>query len=176
VVWRALFGVRGRRLYCLSACCQRAAEDRFTADDGSVSEGGCSFRCCTVGEFSHDCDSVSVMTVQEKCDEKGLGAASGHRNVRCRQFGRAPLRLSLRAGFLEKREKGRTPGALQKPVAEQRLRTLDLSPSCSRSLGLPGPLGSEVPILRIKICHKKLHEDYVHHQIPGSELQELPRL
>jgi hypothetical protein len=56
-----------------------------------------------------DGDSVSVMTVQEKCDEKSLGAASGHRKVTCRQFGTAPLRLSLRAGFLEKREKGRTP-------------------------------------------------------------------
>src|ERR1039457_1226583 len=67
------------------------------------------FRCCTVGELLQDGDSVSVMTVQEKCDEKSLGAASGHRKVTCRQFGTAPLRLSLRAGFLEKREKGRTP-------------------------------------------------------------------
>src|SRR4029077_17098671 len=59
-------------------------------------------------------DCVSVRAVQEKCDEKGLGAASGHRNVRCRQFGRAPfgypprLRSGLRqnrAGFPEKREK-----------------------------------------------------------------------
>jgi hypothetical protein len=32
-----------------------------------------------------------------------------YHSVRCRQLGRAPLRLSLRAGFLEKREKGRTP-------------------------------------------------------------------
>ena len=35
---------------------------------------------------------MSVIAVQEKCDEKGPGAASGHRNVRCRQFGRAPSR------------------------------------------------------------------------------------
>jgi hypothetical protein len=86
--------------------------------NGSVSEDGCSFRCCTVGELLQDCDSVSVIAVQEKCDEKGQGAASGHRNVRCRQFGRGPfgcpprLRSGLRqnrAGFLEKREKGAHP-------------------------------------------------------------------
>ena len=74
-VWRALFGVRGRRFVLLivyfSSTCQRAAEDGFAADDGSVSEDGCSFRCSTVGEFSHDCNSVSVIAVQEKCDEKG---------------------------------------------------------------------------------------------------------
>jgi hypothetical protein len=53
--------------------------------------------------------------------EKGLGAASGRRNVRYRQFGRAPfgypprLRSGLRqnrAGFLERREKGRIPSWL----------------------------------------------------------------
>ena len=94
-VWRALFGVRGRRFVLLivyfSSTCQRAAEDGFTADDGSVSGDGRSFRCCTVGELLQDCNSVSVMAVQEKCDDKDLGAASGHRNVRCRQFGRALL-------------------------------------------------------------------------------------
>jgi hypothetical protein len=52
---------------------------------------------------------VSVIALQKKCDEKGLGAGSGHRSVRCRQFGWGRLRLLLRAGFLEKREKGRTP-------------------------------------------------------------------
>ena len=54
-VWRALFGVRGRRFVLLivyfSSTCQRAAEDGFTADDGSVSGDGRSFRCCTVGEL-----------------------------------------------------------------------------------------------------------------------------
>src|SRR6266851_9157438 len=118
-VWRALFWVgvatSGALFVYLSSRCQRAAANGFAADDGSVAGDGRSSRCCTVGELLQDCDSVSVMTVQEKCDEKGLGAASGHRNVRCRQFGRAPfgypprLRSGLRqnrAGFLEKREKG----------------------------------------------------------------------
>ena len=68
---------------------------------------------------------MSVIAVQEKCDEKGLGAASGHRNVRCWQFGGPPfgypprLRSGLRqnrAGFLEKREKGRTPGYFVKSL------------------------------------------------------------
>ena len=49
--------------------CQRAAEDGFAADFGSVSGDGRSLRCSTVGEFSHDCDWVSVRAVQEKCDE-----------------------------------------------------------------------------------------------------------
>ena len=71
------------------------------------------------GNYCRIADCVSVRAVQEKCDEKGLGAASGHRNVKCRRFGRAPfgypprLRSGLRqnrAGFLEKREKGRTLG------------------------------------------------------------------
>ena len=55
VFWRALFGARCRRLCCLfvylPSLCQRAAEDGFAADDGSVSGDGRSFRCCTVGEL-----------------------------------------------------------------------------------------------------------------------------
>jgi hypothetical protein len=134
-IWRALFGGAGSPLFrplivYLSPTCQRAAEDGFAADDGSVSGDGRSFRCCTVGELLRDCNSVSVIAVQEKCDEKGLGAASGHRNVRCRQFGRAPfgypprLRSGLRqnrAGFLEKREKGRTPGYFVSTLKDTRV-------------------------------------------------------
>ena len=91
----------------------------FAVDDGSVSGDGHRFRCCTVGELWRDSDWVSVIAVRRKCDEKGLRADWGHRSVRCRKFGRAPfgyparLRSGLRqnrAGFLEKREKGRTPG------------------------------------------------------------------
>ena len=36
----------------------------------SVSGDGRNFRCCTVGESLRDCDLVSVIAVQEKCDEK----------------------------------------------------------------------------------------------------------
>jgi hypothetical protein len=115
----------------LSSTFQRAAEDGFAADFGSVSGDGRGFRYCTVGELLRDCDLVSVRAVQEKCDEKGLGAASGHRDVRCRQFGRAlfgyPPRLRSglrqnRAGFLEKREKGRTPGWLVPTIKGKRVR------------------------------------------------------
>ena len=74
VIWRAFFGVRGRRFTALfvhlSSTFQRAAEDGFAADDGSVSEDGRSFRCCTVGELLRDCDLVSVTAVQEKCDDE----------------------------------------------------------------------------------------------------------
>src|SRR6266849_1979978 len=79
-VWRALFGggltaspaCRLLVVY-LSSTCQRAAEDGFAAEDGSVCGDGRSSRCCTLGEFSHDWDCVSVRAVQEKCDEKGRG-------------------------------------------------------------------------------------------------------
>jgi hypothetical protein len=50
---------------------KEAAENGFAVDFGSVSGDGRSFRCCTVGELLRDCDSVSVMAVQEMCDEKG---------------------------------------------------------------------------------------------------------
>jgi len=84
---------------------------------GPSLEAGAVLDVALSGKLLQDCDSVSVIAVQERCDEKGLGAASGHRNVRCRQFagpfGYPPrLRSGLRqnrAGFLEKREKGRTP-------------------------------------------------------------------
>jgi hypothetical protein len=49
----------------------------FAADDASVSGDGRSSRCCTLGEFSQHCDCLSVIALQEKCDEKGLGAGSG---------------------------------------------------------------------------------------------------
>ena len=73
-VWRALFEGAWWPLLLLYLCtlssfCQRAAEDVFAVDDGSVSGDGHRFRCCTVGELLRDCDCVSVMAVREKCDE-----------------------------------------------------------------------------------------------------------
>jgi len=91
----------------LSSTFQRAAEDGFAADFGSVSGDGHSFRYCTVGELLRGCDFVSVRAVLEKRDEKGLGAVSGRRNVRCRQFGRAPLRLSPSASLGASAKQGR---------------------------------------------------------------------
>src|SRR2546429_961104 len=57
----------------LSSTFQRAAENGFAADDGSVSGDGRSFRCCTVGELLRDRDCVSAMAVTLVCDEKGFG-------------------------------------------------------------------------------------------------------
>jgi hypothetical protein len=57
---------------------------------GPSLETGAVFDAALSRELLQDCDPVSVLTVQEKCDEKGLGAASGHRNLRCRQFGKGP--------------------------------------------------------------------------------------
>src|SRR6267378_5002878 len=37
---------------------------------GPSLETGAGFRCCTVGELLRDCDLVSVLGEQEKCDEK----------------------------------------------------------------------------------------------------------
>src|SRR5258706_11745472 len=116
-VWRALLGVHGGRLCCFICVTSRPFVKEppklFAMDDGSVSGDGHRFRCCTVGELLRDSDWVSVIAVREKCDVKCLRADQGHRSVRCRQLGRAPLRLCSglrqnRAGFLEKREKGRT--------------------------------------------------------------------
>jgi hypothetical protein len=56
----------------LSSYCQRTAEDGLRRILGSVSGDGRSSRCCTVGELLRDCDLVSVMAVQEKCDESLL--------------------------------------------------------------------------------------------------------
>src|ERR1700687_1112568 len=105
-----------------SSFCQRAAEDVLRWMAGSVSGDEHRFRCCTVGELLRDWDCVSVIAVREQCDKKGLRADWAHRSVRCRQLGRAPfgypprLRSGLRqnrAGFLEKREKGRTPSSFR---------------------------------------------------------------
>jgi hypothetical protein len=74
-IWRALFGVRGRRFYCLSSTYRLLFKEPpkmvLRRMMGPSLETGNSSRCCTVGELLQDCDSVSVMAVQEKCDEKG---------------------------------------------------------------------------------------------------------
>ena len=106
-VWRALFRVRGPPLLLLIVyllpTCQRA-EDGFAADDGSVSGDGRSFRCCTVGELLRDCDSVSVIVVQEKCDEKRRVVRLGKSNARDGR-GIPPLWLPprLRSGLRQNR-------------------------------------------------------------------------
>ena len=84
-------------------------------------ETGAVFDAVLSVNYCANCDSVSVRAVQEKCDEKGLGAASGHPMLGVGSsagppFGSPPrLRSGLRrnrAGFLEEREKGRTPSWL----------------------------------------------------------------
>jgi hypothetical protein len=73
-IWRVLPEVRDRHFLLLivyfASTFQRAAEDGFAADFGSVSGDGHSFRYCTVGELLRDCDRVSVRAVLENCDEK----------------------------------------------------------------------------------------------------------
>jgi hypothetical protein len=78
--------------------------------------------------FSDMAIGTSMTVVTVVCDEKPVAdkAATG-RILSCRaKRGRtmsavpqAPLRLSLRAGFLEKREKGRTPGLFGQNVKRQ---------------------------------------------------------
>ena len=74
-VWRALFGGAGWPfLLLICVLVVRLSKSRrrcFAADDGSVSGDGRNFRCCTVGELLRDWDCVSVMRVQEMCDEEG---------------------------------------------------------------------------------------------------------
>ena len=59
----------------------KSAEDGFAADFWSVSGDGHSFRYCTVGELLRDCDYVSVMAEQEKCDDKNARSV-GHPRFR----------------------------------------------------------------------------------------------
>ena len=120
-VWRALFGVRGGRFVLL--ICMFVKEPPkvvLRRMMGPSLETGAVFDAVLSVNYCANCDSVSVRAVQEKCDERGR-ICLWHRNVRCRQFGRAPLRLSLRAGFLEKREKGRTPGCFTPTIQEIRV-------------------------------------------------------
>src|SRR5258708_39409679 len=84
-VWRALFG--GAQSPLLLLICVfvilifklifKEPPKCFAADDGSGSEDGRSSRCCTLGELLQECDLVSVMAVQEKCDGKRTGAEVG---------------------------------------------------------------------------------------------------
>src|SRR5258707_12297393 len=57
-IWRALFGVRGRRFYCVIGVfvvlLSKSHRRCFAADNESVSEDGHSFRCCTVGGLLRD--------------------------------------------------------------------------------------------------------------------------
>ena len=86
-VWRVLQRRWVAAFNCLSSTlpstCQRGAEDGFAADDGSVSGDGHSSRCCTLGELSHHRDRLSVIALQEKCDEQeaGIAVLRGRRNV-----------------------------------------------------------------------------------------------
>ena len=78
-VWRALFGgglTASPACRLLVVYLSKSRRRWFCGDDGSVSGDGHSSRCCTVGELLQDCDSVSVMAVQEKCDEKRQGRSS----------------------------------------------------------------------------------------------------
>jgi hypothetical protein len=100
-VWRALFGVRVAAPSWILSTCQKTAANGFGADVGSVSGDGRSSRCCTLAELLRDCDLVSVMAVQEKCDEKRSEGMI--RGITVSGVGRSTGPL------LEKREKGRTP-------------------------------------------------------------------
>jgi len=89
------------------------------------------FDAALSGNYCVNCDSVSVIAVQEKCDEKGLGAASGHRNVRCRQFVRAPSRSTRRGAprpwLLERTKFTRRPGSRHGYLISQSHQTILLS-------------------------------------------------
>src|SRR6266446_2239522 len=121
-------------LYCLSSTYRLLVKEPpkmvLRRMMGPSLETGTVFDAVLSVNYCANCDSVSVRAVREKCDEKGLGAASAHRNVRCRQFGRLPfgypprLRSGLRqnrGGFLEKREKRRTPGYFVSTLKDTRV-------------------------------------------------------
>jgi len=106
---------------------KEAAENGFAADFGSVSGDGHSFRCCTVGEFLHDCDLVSVRAVQEKCDEKGRGVGFGRAHAR---HGRGIPRFSQSA---------RKGWGSRHPASLGHFSVLDLSAMPRGGKRVPGP-------------------------------------
>ena len=73
-VWRALFGVRSRRFYCLSSTYRLLVKEppkmvlrrmmSPSLETGTVFDASLSVNSCTIAI------GVSVMAVQEKCDEK----------------------------------------------------------------------------------------------------------
>src|SRR6266446_5110731 len=107
-IWRVLFGVRGSPLILLVRhVVKEPPKMVLRRMMGPSLETGTVFDAVLSVNYCANCDSVSVRAVQEKCDEKGLGAASAHRNGRCRQFGRAPLRLSPSASLGASAKQGR---------------------------------------------------------------------
>src|SRR5713101_3902801 len=70
-VWRALFGVRGPPLLLLIVYLSKSPPKMVFGGVMAPSLETGAVRCCTVGELLRDCDLVSVLGVQEKCDEKG---------------------------------------------------------------------------------------------------------
>ena len=74
-VWRALFGVLSRRFCCficvLVVLLSKSRRNDLRGIMGLSLETDAIFRCCNVGELFRDWDCVSVMRVQEMCDEKG---------------------------------------------------------------------------------------------------------
>src|ERR1700676_2639628 len=89
-VWRALFGVQGCRFNCLIV--HSSSAFRLLVKEppkmvlrrilGPSLETGAVCDAALSGDYHRIADYVSVRAVQEKCDEKGLGAASGHRHYR----------------------------------------------------------------------------------------------
>jgi hypothetical protein len=74
-VWRALFGVRGRR-FCRFICVLVVLIFKERRNDlrrimGPSLETGTVFDALLFGELLRGWDCVSVMRVQEMCDEKG---------------------------------------------------------------------------------------------------------
>ena len=98
-VWRALFGVRsGRFVLLICMFVKEPPKVVLRRMMGPSLETGAVFDAVLSVNYCANCDSVSVRAVQEKCDERGR-ICLWHRNVRCRQFGRAPLRLSPSASL-----------------------------------------------------------------------------
>src|SRR5258708_709852 len=110
-VWRALHGVRGRRFYCFSCTYRLVFKEPpkmvLRRMMGPSLKTGAVFDAVLSVNYCANCDSVSVRAVREKCDEKGLRDNWRYHSVRCRQFRRAPLRLSPSASLGASAKHGR---------------------------------------------------------------------
>src|SRR6266481_7048516 len=118
-------------LYCLSSTYRLLVKEPpkmvLRRMMGPSLETGAVFDAVLSVNYCANCDSVSVRAVQEKCDERGR-ICLWHRNVRCRQFGRAPLRLSPSASLGASAKLGRLSRKAQEGAHPQLFSVLSKNP------------------------------------------------
>jgi hypothetical protein len=109
-IWRALPEVRDRHFLLLivyfASTFQRAPKMVLRRMLGPSLETGTVFDIALSGNYCAICDCVSVMAAREKCDDKGLKAAFGHRSLTESAVVQGPFSKSARRGAPPARVRG----------------------------------------------------------------------